>query len=514
MKLRLSLAARIGLWLVLNLVLLGVVAVAALMASGGLTGWIEREAGDRFRTVVDTLMLELNQEPAEDRGRLLDGYSADYGLSFMVLLNDGTWVAGAEIAVPDEVAKHLRPPPLAAEPLRPRPGLLAGGANPPLRADGQRPLRPDEPPPLRPRQDGEQVRPGTGRDGRILVHDPVTGAWWMGARSPVRLEPHAPPRPGTIFAVSDSALSFGALFDLRPILGAAGLVVVVSILFWLPLVVRMTRSLKTLESATGRIAEGKFDTRVPATRGDEIGRLGESVNVMAARLQTLVDGQKKFLADVAHELGSPLGRLQVGTSILEERVPEGLRQQVRDVSEEVEQMSALVSELLEFTRTDLGARTVPREVIKLSDVVTQVVEREGAGRVAKVEVPAALQVCAHGRLLERALGNVVRNAVRHGGEQVNLEIVARGEKDPRRVRLTVRDDGPGVAPEALARLGEPFYRPDESRQRETGGTGLGLSIVRGALQAMGGEVKFRNRVPHGLEVELILACGDATLTCA
>ncbi len=506
MNFRLSLAPKIGLWLALNVAFLAAIAVGVLFFSGGLSGWIERAVGDRLRTVADVLLAEMNQENAAGRARLLEGYSADYGLTFLVFNNDGTQVAGPPTVLPAEVAELLQPPREGPPPRRengiprPRREEMEGGAG--GAPDGPPPeLRPQGRPPA-----GRAAQPGRRRDGRIVSRAGEPAVWWMGVRGPVSVRGGGPVHPGTLFAVSESLLSFGALLDLRPMLLAVGAAMAVSVLFWLPLVVGITRDLRALAAATGRIAEGRFDTRVPAKRGDEIGRLGDSVNVMAGRLQALVDGQKKFLADVAHELGSPLGRLQLGTQILAERVPAELRDRVEDVREEVEQMSVLVGELLEFTKADLAGETVAMEAVRLVEVVELAVAREGRSERIKIVIDPGIEVVANGRLLGRAVGNVVRNALRHGGEQVNITIESRRTKDGR-VALTVVDDGPGVPAEALARLGEPFFRPDAARQRETGGTGLGLSIVRTAVEAMGGDVRFRNRTPRGFEVELRLQTG-------
>jgi two-component system sensor histidine kinase CpxA len=106
-------------------------------------------------------------------------------------------------------------------------------------------------------------------------------------------------------------------------------------------------------------------------------------------------------------------------------------------------------------------------------------------------------------LLTRAIGNLVRNAVRYTGTNDAIFITAVTSADG--VRITVEDEGPGVDPEALARLGEPFYRPEIARARETGGVGLGLAIVRSSVAACGGEVHFFNRTPHGFRAEIRLS---------
>src|SRR5262249_10234032 len=139
------------------------------------------------------------------------------------------------------------------------------------------------------------------------------------------------------------------LLNLQSWVLAGTAVLGLSVLFWLPLVRGISRSIGQLTRATEQIAEGHFETRVSTRRRDELGRLGESVNRMATRLDAHMTGQKRFLGDVAHELCSPLARLQMATGILADQAPGNLRETVTDVREEVQQMSTLVNELLAFT---------------------------------------------------------------------------------------------------------------------------------------------------------------------
>ena len=224
---------------------------------------------------------------------------------------------------------------------------------------------------------------------------------------------------------------------------------------------------------------------------------------MLFRSESNATGQKRFIGDIAHELGSPLARMQFATSILEERAGKDLAPAVADVREEVQHMSELVSELLAFTRAGLRPREVKLAEVTLAPLVAKVLDREDAIGKVIVHLPADLRVLADEPLLSRALGNLVRNAVRYAGDagEIQLEAVtAVGDS----VTLTVSDGGPGVPPEALARLGEPFYRPESARTRETGGVGLGLAIVRSAVEACGGTLRFSNRVPNGFQAEITL----------
>ena len=224
---------------------------------------------------------------------------------------------------------------------------------------------------------------------------------------------------------------------------------------------------------------------------------------MAARLDALVNGQRKFLADIAHELGSPVGRLQLGSAILEDRVPEDLMPTVRDVQEEVQQMSELLGELLVFTKAGMQAREAAIQPVVLRDAMNEALRREAIDRSIPIDIPPEMIVGGDANLLVKVLSNILRNAVRYAGETAEIRVVARDAPNGK-ITVEIADDGPGVPEESLARLGEPFYRPDAARSRELGGTGLGLSIVRESIEAMAGRVTFANREPRGFAVTLEL----------
>jgi two-component system sensor histidine kinase CpxA len=294
------------------------------------------------------------------------------------------------------------------------------------------------------------------------------------------------------------------LVRIGPWLSIAAGVMALSLLFWLPLVRSITRCLKSLTGATERIAEGEFTTRIDLARRDELGHLGHSVNRMAERLDTLVNGQKRFLGDVAHELGSPLGRLQVATEILESRADLALQPHIVDVREEVQHMAMLVNELLAFTKAGLRPRDAQLATITLAPLVQRVLAREDQNQRVSITLDPSLTVLADAELLERALANLIRNARRYAPSG---PITLTASTFNGTVKLNLSDEGPGVPSEALNRLGEPFYRPDAARSNEAGGTGLGLAIVRAALIACQGTATFQNRNPNGFIAELTLRVG-------
>jgi two-component system, OmpR family, sensor histidine kinase CpxA len=280
-------------------------------------------------------------------------------------------------------------------------------------------------------------------------------------------------------------------------------VIVVSVICWLPLIRGLTLAISRLTAATGQIANGQFDITLKLKRRDELGRLSESINQMAQRLAGLVHGQKRFLSDIAHELSSPVARMQVGLSILEQRADEEHASYVADVKEEVDHMSALVNELLSFSRSRIGEKQRALTAVLVSDLVDKVLVREGSGNVQiSTSIEPNLTVRAHSECLYRALANIVRNAVRYAGSAGPITVSAKQEGED--VVISVADNGPGLPEKELETVFRPFYRPEFARRRETGGTGLGLAIVRDCVETCGGTVHCRNRLPHGLELTMQL----------
>lgn len=508
MRVPFPLSLKITVWLLLNLLVLAVAACALLVEQGGLS-WnslVRGPAGNRAQQLGSTIVGEFTAADTPEEAReVLAYYESEYKAQLTLLHPMLPGATRAPAGLPAGVVARLeegRP-----EGGRGGPGRRGGppGLGPPGRSEGRGGGRGG--------RDGQQQQADEVR-GRFLVRtEAPDDAFWVGVRVLV-----ARPMPATLVMRVDSWWGLMRLLDLQPWLIAGGSIAVFSIAFWLPLVLGITRDLKRLTAATERIAEGRFETRVATGRRDEIGHLGESVNLMAGRLDTLVNGQKRFLGDVAHELGSPLARLQLAVEILESRSEPALREQIADVRDEVHQMTALVNELLAFTQAGLRPRATELAVVELAPLVRDTLAREDpAGRIAS-DIPADLRVRADAPLLARALANLARNALRHAGDGGAIAITATRERavGPKaggqeesgpadgRIHLLVTDQGPGVPPEALPRLGEPFYRPELARTRETGGVGLGLAIVRSAVAACGGEVHFANREPKGFQAELRL----------
>jgi len=507
MKVSYPLSLKISLWLLLNLLLLVAAAIGFFVVQGGL-GWnalLAGPAGEHAPTTANVVAGETAAATRDNREAVLKRFGAAHGIQYFIARPDDAMSLPADL--PAEVRAHLELWPMRMGPGGPGGGFggrfgrgFGGERNDPRRREPT--LEKAAPPDGARREPGALDGPGSPERGRFILRAGTPAAYWVGLRVPFTSE-RGWPVPAVFLARIGSLWGLLRFLNLQSWLLPATAVLLLSVLFWWPLMRGITRSLRQLTAATEQIADGRFDTRVPDARRDEIGKLGESVNRMAARLDAHMTGQKKFLGDVAHELCSPLARLQMATGILADRATTDLRDTVSDVREEVQQMSALVNELLLFTKDGLQPRDVVLQDVALAPLVQQVLAREAAASRVTTNVDADLRVRADADLLIRALGNLVRNALRYAGETGVITLSAR--RDGAHVAITVDDDGPGVPPEALDRLGEPFFRPEAARTRELGGVGLGLSIVRGSIAACGGEVRFVNREPRGFCAEVRLA---------
>ena len=343
---------------------------------------------------------------------------------------------------------------------------------------------------------------------RAFIHTDAPTRYWLlvGARVDN-------PRAGAplflhVVAESPSASMGGLVIDPAPWLRLGAGAVICSVLFWLPLLRGITRSIGQVTHAAREIAAGRLDARVASRRRDELGVLAAAINGMAARLDGLLHGQKRFLSDVAHELCAPLAKLQMTLGIIEQRATDERQQTyARTAMEKADQMARLVDELLVFSRASLEASAVQPQPVNVLAAAREAVARETAdGGNVHLEIPPDLRVLADPAGLTRALANLLRNALRYAGREPGM-VSVHAAADPRDLGVSIRvaDRGPGVPAAELSKIFEAFYRVDTARTRETGGVGLGLSIVKNSVEAVGGTVSAQNRPGGGLEVTLRLS---------
>jgi two-component system sensor histidine kinase CpxA len=275
--------------------------------------------------------------------------------------------------------------------------------------------------------------------------------------------------------------------------------VAISILLWIPFAWNITRYIRRLTRRTISIARGNFEANEITHRGDELGRLGMAIDRLRQRLRGYVDGQKRFTSDIAHELCTPLARMQLSLGVLEQQSPIS-PETIIDLRDEVQQMSGMVDELLDFSRASISPDQVTLETFDLAALARDVIEREAA-TMASVDIHRKTHAKANPHLLRRALGNVVRNAMLHAPGK---EILIHTSTSSDTLEILVDDKGPGIPDKDLPRIFEPFYRVDGARTREAGGTGLGLAIVSTCMEGCRGTASCENLSSGGLRVILTL----------
>ena len=254
----------------------------------------------------------------------------------------------------------------------------------------------------------------------------------------------------------------------------------------------LTRPLARLQAAAEQVGRSAQVPHLDATGPREVRETLQAFNTMQDRLRRYVDSRTRVLAAMSHDLRTPLTRLRLRAETVDD---EALRQRFID---DIEQMDVLVERALGLFKglnqdepaapVDLDAllRTLQQEFAELGRELP--IERTTTGG------PLELRPMS----LKRALTNLVENGFKYGG-RVRLVV-----EDGDAVQLRVLDDGPGLPPEELERVFEPFYRAEASRSRDTGGVGLGLSIARDAVEAQGGTLVLHNRAEGGLEALLTL----------
>ncbi len=250
-----------------------------------------------------------------------------------------------------------------------------------------------------------------------------------------------------------------------------------------PVVRRLTRRLESLKQGVQRFGEGALGQRVDAAGRDEVAALAASFNHAAERIELLVNSHKNLLANASHELRSPLTRMKMALSLMDDRGTdvahrERLGQELRT---NIGELDALVEEVLLASRLDAQAAVFTPQPVDVIALAAEEAAQVGAELQA---TEAQLIVLGDERLLRRALRNLLENAKRYGGGEITLNAARTGA----RVELRICDRGPGV-PEALRqRIFEPFFRLPGHAERE-GGVGLGLALVKQIAQRHVGTVR-------------------------
>jgi signal transduction histidine kinase len=507
---------------------------ALLLAQGGVLLWLtDRVVGSSWRTpeqLVASVASDVSAALTENQSLDLDAYVRDHFHQvyrpFLVIMRDGRMTSNRMSGLP---MGYIR-----AAQQRVRRGLPLAGTD--WRDGGGR------------RGDFDRGRPGFdrspgGRGGNPTDrHDDDDRAAGPGSAAvPAPAGPGGPGGPGgpergsavASIVVADAEVGFVvvplaappvfvAIRELGPTLTWVGLALLAigaasaALLIFGP----AHRRLRTLEQAARALGQGRTDVRAVEAGGDEVSSLAHAFNRMADDLSTRADAlaasdraRRQLLADVSHELMTPLAAIRGYTETL--AMPEltidadSRERYLGIIGDETMKLEMLIGDLLDLARLEGGGGTMTIEDVPVRELFSRVADRHGPALRDKeialdvAVTPPDLTVRGDAQKLEQALQNLAANAIRHTPHGGRLQITASIADDV--ATFAVRDSGPGIPPEHLPHVFERFYKADAARSTSSAsGSGLGLSIVRAIVERHGGKVTAVNAPDGGAIFEITL----------
>jgi two-component system sensor histidine kinase CpxA len=309
----------------------------------------------------------------------------------------------------------------------------------------------------------------------------------------------------TAFAPGYRLLRLRFWFDLMIAMFPAALVCMALSLY-------LTRPITRLRASAKRLAGGDLSARSSPrgiVRRDELGDLARDFDAMAAQIQLLMTAQRRFVADVSHELGAPLTRLHLALALLRRQSAGNSNVELERIERETSKLSNLVQQLLLLAGLEAGSYPVESLVpVSIGSLCGSIIE--DANFVAELTHCRVLSsgedtmLPAYPQLLRRAIDNVLRNALRYAPPGSEILLNWKVDRDLQLVVLEILDSGPGVPEPMLKDIFRPFFRTSPGRESNTGGTGLGLAIATEAVRMHDGAIAARNRPGGGLQVTITL----------
>lgn len=291
-----------------------------------------------------------------------------------------------------------------------------------------------------------------------------------------------------------------------------GIAAAFAVLLALVMARRIARPIQAVSIAANRMAAGDLASRVNLPRfvaqdEDETATLARSFNTMAESLELQEETRKAMIADIAHELRTPLAVMQAKLEALEDGVLELSVDEIKRLQHQTHVLSRLVDDLRILSLAEAGQLALERRRVKLESLARGVTGNFNERANSK---SIRLEFVSNGEMtleadpdrITQVLSNLLDNAIQH--TPVSGSVTVRLESDAKNARLSVCDTGSGLPPESIDRVFDRFYRADASRNRSSGGSGLGLAIVRALVELHGGKVKAENRAEGGAQFVVLL----------
>ena len=283
----------------------------------------------------------------------------------------------------------------------------------------------------------------------------------------------------------------------RSILTSVVIAGVIALILGAVLFLQITAPMRQLQKAAGSIAAGDLSQRVTVRSSDEIGQLGQTFNLMAESLARAEKQRQHMVADVAHELRTPLAVIQANAEGMLDGVLPFDPEQVNAIYQETLLLNRLVGDLRLLSLAEAGELPLERQPTPPGALVEQVVEHMQSQAAPRgIHLEGNIQGSLPERSLDsdritQVLSNLIGNALRYTPQDGTIWVEAAARPDSR-VKITVTDSGPGIQPADLPYIFDRFYRADKSRTRASGGSGLGLAIVKQLVEAHGGQISVES----------------------
>jgi len=279
----------------------------------------------------------------------------------------------------------------------------------------------------------------------------------------------------------------------------------------LVLTMNITGPIRKLGRGTRSLISGEFKTRVSIQNRDELGKLSRDFNILAKTLDKNSESQKQWLADISHELRTPIAILKSELEAVEDGIREFDKETLQSLTHEVKRINNLVNDLYELTLADLGAMKYQMREMNIGSCLKEVIESY-QDRLDSSEIEIKELINTEGAFLgdsyrlEQLFTNLIENTLRYTDSPGKLEIHLTENKED--ILITFSDSKPGVDPDLLDKVFDRFFREELSRSREKGGAGLGLAICHEIVEAHSGKIKATQSEHGGLSIEISLPKGD------
>jgi two-component system sensor histidine kinase SaeS len=308
-------------------------------------------------------------------------------------------------------------------------------------------------------------------------------------------------------------LMFISAHDLAILVGLLGFALGMSLFVAIVLSSSITRSFRHVVEAVTQLSAGNLSTRVPVHSNDEVGRLASAFNHMAERMEEsfirerdMEQARREFIGSVSHDLRTPLASIRAMVESINDGVvteQDTVKRYLKTIEAEVENLSQLINDLFELSQMDAGILKLQLETSSLTDLISDTLESMSAQANAggkRLHLKGSMDgevspVVMDPRRVQRVLYNLVQNAIRYTPSDGAIHILARDVGSE--IQVEVTDTGEGIPQEELPRIFDRFYRPEQSRSRDSGGTGLGLSIAKSIIEAHGGRLWVESAVGQG-----------------